>query len=131
MIGLDTNILVRYLTHDHPVQTPAAIELINSFTPESPGFISLVVVVELIWVLESSFRFTRAEIASTVETLLRSKELTVERPEIAWQALRSFKIGKADYSDCLIQRCGHAAGCSYTLTFDLKAANTEGMQLLR
>jgi predicted nucleic-acid-binding protein len=131
MIGLDTNILVRYLTHDHPVQTPLAIELINSFTPESPGFISLVVVVELIWVLESSFRFTRAEIASTVETLLRSKELTVERSEIAWQALRSFKMGKADFSDCLIQRCGHAAGCSYMLTFDLKVANTEGMRLLR
>ena len=131
MTGLDTNILVRYLTHDHPVQTPLAIELINSFTLESPGFISLVVLVELVWVLESSFRFSRAEIANTVETLLRSKELTIEDPEVAWQALRSFKIGKADFSDCLVERCGHAAGCKYTLTFDLQAANTEGMKLLR
>ena len=131
MIGLDTNILVRYITHDHPAQTPIAMDLMNSLTTEAPGFISLIVVVELAWVLESNFRFTRTELANSLDLLLRSKELVVERADLAWQALRDFRASRADYADCLIQRCGQSAGCKYTCTFDVKAAGQEGMKLLR
>jgi predicted nucleic-acid-binding protein len=131
MIGLDTSVLVRFITHDHPVQTQAAIEVMNSLTSEQPGFISLVVIVELAWVLESSFRFTRSELANGLEALLRSRELIIERPELVWQALRDFRTSRVDYSDCLIERCGRAAGCKYTVTFDLRAASKDGMKLLR
>lgn len=131
MIGLDTNVLVRYVTHDHPSQTPLALELINSLTMEEQGFISLVVVVELVWVLETSFRFTRSELARSLEALLRSKELVIERAEIAWQALRDFRAGRGDYSDYVMAHCGQVAGCKYTLTFDVKAAGQTGMRLLR
>jgi predicted nucleic-acid-binding protein len=130
MIGLDTNILVRYLTFDDPKQTTRALEVVDSLSIENPGFISLVVIAELVWVLESFYKLTKTEVVSSLETLLRSKELTVERAEIAWQALNNFKASRGGYSDCLIERIGHAAGCQYTLTFDQKASSAAGMKLL-
>lgn len=131
MTGLDTNIVVRYLTHDDPVQTVVAARMIDSLSPDAPGFLSLVVIVELVWVLEVSYRFTKKEIEQVLETLLQSKELVIERAEIVWQALRMFRASHADFSDCLIERCGHAAECQHTLTFDQKAAAATGMRLLK
>jgi predicted nucleic-acid-binding protein len=128
--GLDTNIIVRYLTHDDAAQTVAAVKLIDSLSSYSPGFVSLIVIIKLVWVLEVSYRFKKGEIERVVESLLRSKELVIERAEIVWQALRKFSASRADFSDCLIERCGHAAECQYTLTFDRKAANAAGMRLL-
>jgi len=129
MIGLDTNIIVRYLTHDDPAQTPRAVKLIDSLSPESPGFLSLVVVAELAWVLEVSYRFRKKEIEEALRILLQSKELVIERAEIVFQALRKFSHSRADFSDCLIERTGHAAECQHTFTFD-RSAVTAGMKLL-
>jgi len=131
MIGLDTNILVRFFTHDDPHQTPLARALVNSLIPENPGFVSLLVVAELVWVLESCYGFSKPEIISSLDSLLRSKEIQIQTPELAWEALRKFTNCRADYVDCLIERCAHAAGCSHTMTFDQKAASTEGMRVLR
>jgi predicted nucleic-acid-binding protein len=131
MIGLDTNILVRYLTHDDPTQTAAAMRVMNSLSSDSPGFLSLIVIAELVWVLAISYRFRKGEIEPVLETLLRSKELIIERAEIVSQAMRAFSTGGADFADCLIERCAHAAECQYTVTFDQKAATVKGMRLLR
>ena len=129
MIGLDTNIVVRYLTHDDPAQAVAAVKVMDSLSPDSPGFLSLIVIVELVWVLEVSYRFKKNEIEKVLETLLRSKELVIERAEIVWQGLRNFRASRADFADCLIERCGHAAECKHTVTFDQNAA-AGGMKLL-
>ena len=129
MIGLDTIVVVRYLTHDDPAQTAAAARVIDSLSLESPGFIALIVIVELVWVLEGSYRFKKNEIEQVLETLLRSKELVIERAEIVWQALRRFSASRADFADCLIERSAHAAECQYTVTFDRNAA-AAGMRLL-
>ena len=131
MIGLDTNVLVRYVTHDHPGQTATAIEVMKSLTRETPGFLSMVVVAELVWVLETCYSFSKAEVIETLEGLLRSKELIVERADIALQALSNFKTTRSDFSDCLIERGGHAAGCRHTITFDRRAGSLEGMKLLQ
>ncbi len=131
MIGLDTNIVVRYLTHDDAAQAAAAVRVIESLSRDSPGFLSLIVIAELVWVLEGSYRFKKAEIEGVLDTLLRSKELVIERSEIVNQALRKFNASRADFVDCLIERCGHAAECQYTLTFDQQAASAAGMKLLR
>lgn len=130
MIGLDTNIVVRYLTHDDPAQAAAAVRVMDSLTSHSPGFLSLIVIVELVWVLQAAYRFKKSEIEQVLETLLRSKELVIERAEIVSQALRKFSAGRADFADCLIERCGHAADCLYTVTFDRNAAGA-GMRLLK
>ena len=129
MIGLDTNVLVRYLTHDDPTQTAAAVKLIDSLSPKEPGFLSVVVVAELVWVLEISYRFKKTEIERVLRTLLQSKELVVERAEIVVQALRRFSASGADFADCLIERGGHTAACKHTFTFDRRAVTT-GMKLL-
>lgn len=130
MIGLDTNIVVRYLTHDDADQTATAVRIIDSLSPDSPGFLSLIIVVELVRVLEFSYRFKKNEIEQVLDTLLRSKELVIERAEIVAQAMRRFSTSRADFADCLIERCGHAAECQYTVTFDQNAA-AAGMKLLR
>ena len=129
MIGLDTNVLVRYVTQDHSAQSAAAVKIMESLSHESPGFVSLMVIAELVWVLHFSYRFNRYEIEHVVERLLRSKELVIERAEIVSQALRKFRVSRANFADCLIERCGHAAECQYVLTFDKDAA-AAGMRLL-
>lgn len=131
MIGLDTNVVVRYLTHDDAAQAAAAVKLIDSLSQDSPGFLSLIVIAELVWVLEVSYRFKKNEIESVLEALLRSKELVLERADVVAQALRKFSASRADFVDCLIERSGHAAECDYTVTFDQKAASAAAMKLLR
>jgi predicted nucleic-acid-binding protein len=130
MIGLDTNVLVRYVTQDDPAQSAKASELIESLTTASPGFVSMVSIVELVWVLQSCYQSAKSDVVTVLETLLRTRELTVEHGEIIWQALRKFVANKADFADCLIERCAHAAGCKYTATFDLNAIKTTGMKRL-
>jgi predicted nucleic-acid-binding protein len=130
MIGLDTNVLVRYLTHDDPAQVAAAMKVMNSLSFDSPGFLSLIVITELVWVLAISYRYQKREIEQVLENLLRSRELVIERADIVSQASRAFRAGRADFADYLIERCGHAAECEFTLTFDQKAATVSGMRLL-
>ena len=130
MIGLDTNVVVRYITQDDPAQTVAAVKLIDSLSSDSPGFLSLIVMVELVWVLEVFYRFKKSDIEQVLSTLLRSKELVIERAEIVAQALRKFSASRADFADCVIERCGHAAECEYTATLDRNAAAGAGMRLL-
>ena len=130
MIGLDTNVLVRYIMQDDPKQSSKAARLIESMTNKEPGFVSLVSVVELVWVLSSSYELTRLQIASTLELLLQSQELLIDRAEMAAKALRAFQAGKAEFADCLIERIAHSAGCSATMTFDVQASRTAGMSLI-
>ena len=86
--------------------------------------------VELVWVCESCYAATRAELADIARWLLSSRQLLVPEAETVWKALRLFEAGKADFSGCLIERAGNAAGCSTMMTFD-RAAATVGMTLLR
>jgi len=130
MIGLDTNVLVRYVAQDDPVQSAKASKLIESLTAASPGFVSLVSVVELVWVLQTCYQSAKGEVITVLETLLRTRELTIEHADLIWQALRRFTATKADFADCLIERCAHAAGCEYTATFDVNAAKATGMRQL-
>lgn len=131
MIGLDTNVLVRYIADDDASQSAAAAKIIDSLSTETPGFVPFVVIAELVWVLQFSYRFNKQEIAEVVEKLLRSAELRIERAEIVAQALRQFRIRRADFADCLLERSAHAAGCQHTLTFDRRAATTGAMRLIQ
>jgi len=130
VIGLDTNIIVRYLAQDDPAQTALAVRLMRSLSAEEPGFVSLVVITELIWVLESCYGFSKLELVDVLETLLGAKEVILEQAELVSQAARGFATGKADFADYVVERVGHAAGCGHTFTFDLKAAASTGMKLL-
>lgn len=131
MTGLDTNVLVRYLAQDDKTQSAAATRLIEKLlTPDAPGFISLVVLAETVWVLEGCYRCSRHEVAAVLERLLRVRQFRIQSAEVAWRALRLFSAGKADFADCLIERIGNAHECAHTFTFDRNAANFAGMKLL-
>ena len=131
MIGLDTNVLVRYIMQDDAKQSLLASRLVESLSAEAPGFVPLVSVVELGWVLSSAYALNRAQLVEAFEGLLRTKELVVDRAEAVWKALRVFQRGNADFADCLIERSAASAGCDRTVTFDRGAVSGCGMTLLR
>ena len=131
MIGIDTNILVRYIAQDDASQSARAVRLIeNECSTSTPGFIGLIVLAEIVWVSESCYGATRADIAEIVRRLLSIKQLVVQDAEACWQALRLFESGKADFADYLIQRSANGAGCERVMTFDKQAARA-GMVLLK
>jgi len=130
VIGLDTNVLARYITQDDPKQSPRANRVMESLTPDEPGFVSTVALVELVWVLSSCYDFNKPQLTQTLELLLRMRAILIENAEVVVRALRGFKEGNADFADCLVERAGHAAGCSRTVTFDLGAVKCAGMALI-
>lgn len=131
MIGLDTNILVRYLTQDDPVQSAQAIEIFERrLTPKNPGFVSVVAIVEMVWVLDRAYGLTVQEIATAVERLLQVEVLTIESEQEVFTAMVALKQGRGSFADVLIAELGARAGCTHTLTFDQKAGRLPGFELV-
>lgn len=123
MIGLDTNLLIRYLTQDDPRQSAIANRVIESELSEKQlGFIAHIVLVEIIWVLESCYGQKKEALVSVIESLLTTKQIIVERAEVAHLALKKYRTGSADFSDALILAVCEASGCERTVTFDKRAA---------
>lgn len=130
MIGLDTNVLVRYIMQDDARQSPQATRLVESLSADIPGFVPLVSVVEMQWILGSCYELDRAQLSDVLEGLLRTKEIVLERAETIWKAVRLYRSSSADFADCLIERSAAAAGCTRTMTFDRSAAKNCGMVLV-
>lgn len=131
MIGLDTNVVIRYLAQDDARQSAAATLLIErGLDAERPGFVSLVTLAEIEWVLEECYGAKRSEVAAAIEGLLSSRQIAIERPEVAWRALRAWKTSSADLSDALIGQLALASGCTKVVTFDKAASRLEGFELL-
>jgi predicted nucleic-acid-binding protein len=122
MIGLDTNILVRYIAQDDPAQSAKAAALIERrLTAENPGFISLVAMAEIVWVLDRAYGLDDQEIAAVVERILQIDVLVVESEQEVFAAMIALKEGAGSFADALIGALGAKAGCAHTLTFDRKA----------
>ncbi len=131
MIGLDTNILIWYLTQDDPVLSPKATSLITrQLSFANPGFVTIVTMVEIAWVLASVYSLSIAEIADEIERILTADALVVEREQQVFVAMMLFKKGTAEFEDALIGLLSARAGCSHTLTFDKKASRLPGFELL-
>ena len=126
MIGLDTNVLVRYLTQDDPEQAAAATRLVeHACTREAPGHVALVVLCELVWVLRKAYGYGRDLIASVIDQILVTAELDVEDEEIAWRALAKYRKAPADFADYVLVYKNQAVGCETTYTFDQKLSSHE------
>ena len=130
MIGLDTNVLVRYITQDDAKQSALVNSIIDSLDELSPGYVTLVTVVELNWVLESGYGVTRQQSVEVMQTLMSLDTIKIDRVAVVASAVRMYASNKADFSDCLIQRLSASAGCEKTLTFDKAAAKLAGMVLI-
>ncbi|NQU38990.1 MAG: type II toxin-antitoxin system VapC family toxin [Lentisphaerae bacterium] len=131
MIGLDTNVLIRYIVRDDDRQAKVATKLIeSSCTADDPGFVNLVVLCEISWVLGRGYQYDRQTVAAVIRGLLTSVELEVEASETVWRALRAFEQGKADFADAFIGAHNRAQHVSPTYTFDRKASNLADFVLL-
>ena len=131
MIGLDTNVLVRYVVQDDPAQGRIAARLIErSCTPEDPGFVNLVVLCELCWVLDRGYRYSRSQVASVVRGLLAAADMRVEDADLACQSLGEYESGKAGFADSIIGFRNESKRAAPTFTFDKDAATLSRFKLL-
>jgi predicted nucleic-acid-binding protein len=130
MIGLDTNLLVRYLAQDDPVQSPIATDIMEfRLTERNPGFISVVAMVETVWVLDRAYGLAEREIAAALERMLQADTLVIENEQQVFTATMALKEGSGSFADALIGALGDRAGCAHTLTFDKASLKLPGFEL--
>lgn len=130
MIGIDTNVLVRYIVQDDARQSALATRFVErALSTTSPGFVSDIVLCELVWVLESAYGYAREPIAEILQRIFEVDRLRFQAPALAWRALDAYRDG-LDFSDALIGLVGEQAGCDYTASFDRRAARLEQIRLL-
>lgn len=130
MIGLDTNVLVRYLTQDNAKQAAKTNKLIEkTLTTQNPGSITLITLVEIVWVLESCYEQKKDGILDVIHALLTTRQLRIERADMVYLASKRYTTGQADFSDALITVISENDGCDSIVTFDKKAVSV-GMTLL-
>jgi len=129
--ALDTNVLVRYLTADEPVQTRAAERFIESCRKnEEPLFISILVLCETTWVLTRTYRQSKAEVIRTLEQISETNLFIIERDDLVRRSIEQFRQGKANFADYLIGTIARDAGCTDTVTFDRALAASREFTVL-
>lgn len=130
MIALDTNVLVRFLVQDDVVQGRLAGEVMDRLTEVDPGFVAREVLIELVWVLERAYNYTRAEIAMALDGLLSSTELEIEAADDVGPSLERYRTEGFGFADLMIAAAAQRAGARELVTFDRKAAQLPGVVLL-
>ncbi len=119
MIGLDTNVLVRYLVQDDPGQARQAAAAIDGAAGRGERLhLAAVTLCELVWVLESSYDEPRANVAATLDQILRTADFEIEHRDLVRHAADTYRETAVDFADALVVQVNHAAGCEHTLTFD-------------
>jgi len=128
MVALDTNVIVRYIAQDDPLQSKAATRVFEEIvSDENHGFITSIAMCETIWVLARAYGQPREKLAQIIETLLKADNLDLEHRDLVWRAREDFLHGKADFSDYLLARIGKAQGASTTLSFDSNALKSKDL----
>lgn len=119
MIGIDTNVLVRYLTLDDDDQVDRVDRLIQEAVERDEALrVDPVVLCETAWVLQSAYGLPRKEIADALERVLDTRQFEIEDRDSVRDALGSFRRARGDFSDYLIGERNRRAGCRTTMTFD-------------
>lgn len=129
-IGLDTNLLVRYLTDDDPDQADKVEALFNSLSSDTTLLINEVVLAELDWVLTSVYKYSRQKFLKIANQLFETEKFAFSNPILVKKACKIYSESKADFSDCYLGVINDNAGCKTTYTFDVKAAELSGFTLL-
>ena len=130
MIALDTNVLVRFLVNDDPHQSATARTLLAELTADRPGFVGREVAVELSWVLERAYGFSRDRIATVLGQLAGAEELQLEAADDVIRSAEGYRRGGAGFSDRMIVAAARRAGADVLHTFDRRAARLPGAVLL-
>lgn len=128
MIGLDTNVVVRYLTRDDETQWQKAVEIIER---AESCFICNVVLCKIFWVLKSkAYQYSPTDIMRALELMLQSPKFEFENKSVIYQAINLTKQGKADFADYLIGAINHENKCDRTVTFDRKLKSAKRFEVL-
>lgn len=130
MIALDTNVLVRYLVQDDATQAQIASDVIDGLSEADQGFVGREVLIELVWVLERAYGFSRMEIANALDGLLAAIELVIENADDLGLAIELYRNDGYGFADMMIAAAARRAGARELVTFDRKAARLRGVRLL-
>lgn len=128
MLALDTNVIVRYIAQDDPVQSAAATRIFEDIiSDKNHGFITSIALCETLWVLSRAYGQSRSKLVEVIEALLKADNLELEHRDLVWSAKEDFRNGNADFSDYLLARIGKAQGASTTLSFDRNALKSKDL----
>jgi predicted nucleic-acid-binding protein len=130
MIGVDTNVLIRFLVDDDPRQNQLARALLSERGPDDPAFVGAATIVETGWVLNRTLGYSMADVVAMLRALLASDGLVLEFGQELGLLLGDEGTPETELADYLIVWSGAAAGCSRTFTFDKAAAVLPSMELL-
>ena len=130
MIGLDSNVLLRYFTQDDPIQSLKSTSIIEGLTVQNPGFVSHVVLAETAWVLQRTYKISSVDVAVSIIGLLQAASLVVQDEEAVVEALHASNESRGTFADALIGILSSRAGCTKTLTFDKRSMRLPGFELL-
>jgi len=132
MKAIDTNVLVRYLVQDDPVQGRKAAAFIEAAGAAGDQIlVGNIVLCELVWVLDSAYRYSKSEIAGSIEKLLQTSTFQFEARDISRASLEEYRAAaKVDFADCLLGRLHKAIGSEVTMTFDTTLRKLSTFQLL-
>jgi predicted nucleic-acid-binding protein len=132
MIGIDTNVLVRLIVNDDERQSQAAEDFIRgSASSGHRCYVSSIVLVETVWVLETAYGYRRAQLADAMTSVLEVEQFEFDSPADVAAALEEFRRSAVEFADCLLARTNASAGCEHTVTFDRRAAKLAGFHLLK
>jgi len=131
LIGLDTNVLIRYLVQDDKVQSAKATKFIEKkLSDKEPGFINYVVLIETAWVLESCYETNKQSIIKVIHQLASTKQIVLQNTEIVLKSLRLYESNNIDYADALLSTINIELGCATTISFDKKACKVHTFSLV-
>jgi len=127
MLGVDTNVLIRYLVRDDRPQYEKVRRLVDREVEKGePPLVSLMVLLESEWVLRSRYELPKSEIVAAFSALLDTADLAFEDEPSIEQAIYLWKDSSADFADCLINARNRRLGCRATATFDARALKLSG-----
>lgn len=129
MTGIDTNIILRAALDDDPVQSPLAQDLLESLTRDAPGFVTMVTLTEVFWIIRRREGFDRPTALALIRGLVESEVLEFDDGEGVVLALEAADDG-ADFAGALIASTMAQFGVTETVTFDRRAAQRLGWRLL-
>jgi len=127
MIGVDTNVLIRHLVKDDPQQAEQARRFFTDRSPDDPAYISTAVVVETVSVLRRRYGVSRPDVVRVLETLLRSRDISIQSAASLRRAVVDAEEANTDLADAIIAHAAIDNGCDGTVTFDRRAQRLPGM----
>ncbi len=123
MIGIDTNVLVRIITRDDEKQSQIALDYVSNNS--TPFVINHIVICELVWVLESAYKYDKKQIIKALECILKVKQFFILEKNSVRSALKLYAETMIDFSDALIGYVNKEASCEFTITFDKATSKTQ------